>query len=95
MGISGGTIVKYVDVVLGGNSLTMMVRILGGQQSRVEESIFYFFKLINFFFLATRIEAILSKVFPMTIECVTKHLQRDGWTWIFLHNGLLRTVLMK
>jgi hypothetical protein len=42
LGFWGDTIVKYVDVVSGGNSMTMVVRISGGRRSLIEAPMLIF-----------------------------------------------------
>jgi hypothetical protein len=42
LGFRGDTTMKYVEVVSGGDSMTMVVRISGGRQSLIETSILIF-----------------------------------------------------
>jgi hypothetical protein len=42
LGFRGDTTVKYADVVSGGDSMTIVVRISGGRRSFIEASMFIF-----------------------------------------------------
>jgi hypothetical protein len=42
LGFRGDTVVKYADVVAGGDAMTMVIRILGGRRSMVEAPMLIF-----------------------------------------------------
>ena len=45
LGFKGNTTVKYVKVISGGDSITMVIRISGGRQSMIEAPMFIFTNL--------------------------------------------------